>query len=72
MVEQMLLVHDQPEEAKKRADAAFEMVTNGLLWNEHINPRWVDIFDKIVADSHRSPIETSTDENTPVFKGEML
>jgi glycosyltransferase involved in cell wall biosynthesis len=71
MVEQLLLVHDNPEEAKKRAETAYEMVSNNLFWNEHVNPRWVDIFDKIVADTSRSPVE-QLDADTPVFKGEML
>ena len=48
------------------------MVSKGLFWNEHINPRWVALFDKIVADSNSSPVESAVDSNTPVFKGEML
>jgi D-inositol-3-phosphate glycosyltransferase len=72
MVEQLVFLHDNPDEGKKRAETAFEMVSKNLLWNEHVNPRWVDIFDKIVEDTRRSPVEVSLDANTPVFKGEML
>lgn len=72
LVKQLILLHDNPEEGKKRAAAAFEMVSSQLFWNDHINPRWVDIFDKIVADRNASPLGTALDADTPVFKGEML
>jgi len=72
MVEQLIILHDNRDEGKKRAKAAFEMVSNNLLWDKHINPRWVDVFDKIVSTSSSSLLETTLDANKPVFKGEML
>lgn len=70
MVEQMLLVHDNAEVRNARAQAGYDMVIDKLIWNKHVNPQWVDLFDRIVAES-KSGIDLSSGPN-PVLKGEML
>jgi glycosyltransferase involved in cell wall biosynthesis len=72
LVERLIEVHDNREEAAKRAETAYEMVTNNLIWDEHINPRWVKLFDEIVA-SRAPTFEPQTpDLAKPVLKGEVL
>ncbi|MBD3262131.1 MAG: glycosyltransferase [Candidatus Altiarchaeales archaeon] len=71
MVEQLIYLHDNPEEAARRAENAYGMVSSTLFWNEHINPRWVELFDKIVKDQ-TSPSQKALDITKPVVKGEML
>ncbi|GAG81785.1 unnamed protein product, partial [marine sediment metagenome] len=72
MVEQLILLYDNREEGKKRAESAFKMVSNNLFWKDHVNPRWIDIFDKIVKESRIATVESSVDASTSVFKGEMV
>jgi len=75
MVEQMVLVHDNEKEREKRATAGYEMVKNKLIWDEHINPRWVELFDSIVAETQNNvKLESfsKSDLTRPVLRGEML
>lgn len=72
MVEQLISLHDDKEEAKRRADNAFKMVSSSLFWNEHINPRWVKLFDRIVKEQDRPTAANALDISKPVLKGEML
>ena len=73
MVEQMILVHDNEKERESRAQAGYDMVTSQLIWNEHINPRWVELFDKIVSDSQGGvDLSSKVDLSKPVLRGEML
>lgn len=71
MVERMLEVYDNRERAQERAEAAFNMVSNTLVWDKHINPRWVNMFDDIVSDMMQ-PVPQAQDLALPVLKGEVL
>lgn len=70
MVERLIEVYDNRDEARRRAENAYTMVMNNLVWDKHINPRWVSLFDKIVASA--APRLVSTDLARPVLKGEVL
>jgi len=51
------------------------MVKSKLIWDEHINPRWVKLFDSIVAGTQSNvKLESSSksDLARPVLRGEML
>lgn len=72
MVEQMIQLHDNREEAKRRAQNAYDMVHSSLLWDENINPQWVDLFDSIMA-SKGAPVATSgPDAAKQVLKGDLI
>jgi len=72
LVERLIEVHDNREAAAKKAETAYNMVTNNLVWNDHINPQWVKLFDEIVA--HKTPDfePASPDPSKQVLKGEVL
>lgn len=73
LVEQLIYLHDNREEGTRRAENAYKMVTSNLLWDEHINPRWVELFDQIVRDNQAGPsTKDALDLAKPVLKGEML
>jgi glycosyltransferase involved in cell wall biosynthesis len=70
MVEQMVALYNNPEEGKKRAEAAFEMVSNNLVWDKHINPQWLDLFDSI--DTSGAPAPAAQNPQAQKLRGEML
>jgi glycosyltransferase involved in cell wall biosynthesis len=47
MVEKMLDVYNNPEEAKRRAENAYNWVTMKMDWQNNIVPQWVELFDKV-------------------------
>jgi glycosyltransferase involved in cell wall biosynthesis len=49
LVDKMLQVHSNPEEAKERAERAYEWVTTKLAWgaNGPVVDRWIKVFDKM-------------------------
>lgn len=57
MVEKMLDVYNNPEEAKRRAKNAYGWVTMKMDWQRNIVPQWVEVFDKIYYESQKN-IET--------------
>ena len=71
LVERLVELYDDREEAKRRAEAAYEMVTTTLLWDEHINPRWVELFDEI-SNVHLPTVGPSPDLSTQLLKGDLL
>ena len=71
MVEKLIELHDNREEAEVRAEAAYNMVMNQLIWEKHINPRWVELFDKIVTPD-KGMLDVRKDLSKPVIKGEVL
>lgn len=72
MVERMIEAYDNREEAARRAQNAYDMVTNNLVWDKHINPKWVSFFDRILADAPRTPAVSAPSLTRPVLKGELL
>lgn len=71
VVERLIEVHDNREEAARRAENAFQMVNDSLIWDKHINPKWVELFDKVAA---TKPVLATKpqDVTKPVLKGEVL
>jgi len=55
MADKLVLIHDNPEEAAAKANAAYSWVTSGLIWERDIVPMW----DKIIMDAVSSWIKTS-------------
>ena len=51
MVEKMLDVYNNPEEAKRRAENAYNWVTMKMDWQNNIVPQWVELFDKVYQES---------------------
>ncbi len=72
MVEKMIQVHDDKEEAARRAENAYNMVINNLVWDKHINPQWVDLFDKIVESQGATSQAPASDLSKPMLKGDLL
>lgn len=68
MVEQLINLYDNREEGKKRAENAFNMVHSNLIWDTHINPQWVDLFDSIKT----GPDAVSHDPAATVLAGDLL
>jgi hypothetical protein len=48
------------------------MVSNNLFWEEHVTPRWVELFDKIVVDSYHPDTQLLMSPEMPVIKGDMV
>jgi glycosyltransferase involved in cell wall biosynthesis len=46
MVKQMLEVYNNPEEAKRRAENAYNWVVTQMEWQNSIVPQWVNIFEE--------------------------
>jgi glycosyltransferase involved in cell wall biosynthesis len=70
MVEQLTALYNDREEGKRRAENAYSLVKSSLVWNEHINPRWLALFDE-VSDTKGSLL-TDVSPNQPVLKGDLL
>lgn len=71
MVRKLVELYDNREEAKRRAENAYKMVTSTLVWDKHVNPQWVKFFDQIV-DSAGAPAPAIQDLAKPVLRGEVL
>jgi len=69
LVEKLVFAYDHPEERVKRADAAYKMVTENLLWGKHVTPQWVSLFETLATQKIVAP---SLESVNPVLKGEVL
>ncbi len=67
MVEVMLQVYNDYEEAQKKADNAYNWVTTDLNWQASVVPEWVKLFDKAYED-----LLMGTDEKKKEDKVKML
>jgi len=72
MVKQMVALYDDREEAAKRAQAAYDMVHSTLVWDEHINPQWVKLFDHIVKAGDQVETADKPDLAKQVLKGDLI
>lgn len=72
VVQRLLEVHDNRDEAKKRAETAYNMVMNNLVWDKQVNPRWLNMFDQIIAEATRPPATQGPNLSRPVLKGDLL
>ena len=63
MVAKLVEIHNNPEEAKRRAANGYELMTKKMEWQKNIVPQWVKVFDKAYKEMQRpaSTIVTSTD-----------
>jgi hypothetical protein len=64
----MLFVHDNPEEAVRRAENAYNWVMSNLLWREHIVPQW----DAILQQAYHERNKKTTAKADGIFSGEEL
>ena len=71
LVEQLVFLYDDREEGRRRAEVAYNMVHNNLIWDTHINSKWLALFDKIVEDFAKTP-EIKEGSGTQVLQGEVL
>lgn len=62
MVDKLLHVYNNKEEAKQKAANAYKWVTESMDWQKHIAPQWVDMFDE-AADNIGKDSKVSFDEN---------
>jgi glycosyltransferase involved in cell wall biosynthesis len=72
MVKQMIALYDNREEASRRAQNAYDMVHSNLVWTEHINPQWVELFDKIVEQKGMAPVGVVPDSTKQLLKGDLI
>ncbi len=72
MVDQMVALYDNREEAARRAQTAYDMVHSTLIWDEHINPQWVKLFDQIVQDQNLPVEDLKPDLSKRLLKGDLL
>jgi len=72
MVKQMIDLHDNREEALRRAQNAYDMVHSTLVWTEHINPQWLALFDSIVAATGTPAEDEKPDLAKQVLKGDLI
>jgi glycosyltransferase involved in cell wall biosynthesis len=68
MVECLIDLHDNPEEGKRRALAAYKMLHSSLIWDTHINPQWLSLFDSIST----VPGVTPSSIATATLPGDLL
>ena len=52
MVEKMLDVYNNREEAKRRAENAYNWVTTTMDWEKNIVPQWIKLFDEVLTSSN--------------------
>lgn len=69
MVKVMCHVHDNYEEAKKKAENAYRWVNMSMDWQRSIAPQWVDVFDKAYESLQEEmgssdTVDTSVGDNT--------
>ena len=72
MVKQMVALYNDREEAARRAQVAYDMVQSNLIWEEHINPQWVTLFDHIAQTIDSVPEEKAPDLAKQVLKGDLI
>jgi glycosyltransferase involved in cell wall biosynthesis len=50
LVETLVEIHSNPEEAKRRAENAYKWVNSSMGWQRNISPMWVKLFDRAYMD----------------------
>ncbi|RLD06070.1 MAG: hypothetical protein DRI65_07495 [Chloroflexota bacterium] len=72
MVEKMLAVYNNPEEAKKKAEKAYTYVATKLDWQSSVVPQWVKIFDDAYADLKSGKPTAEKKEGSKVIESEQF
>lgn len=64
LVEKMLEVHNNPEEAARRAENAYMWIHTKMEWQSSIVPQWIQLFEKAYEDlkSGAPVVEESSDQ----------
>lgn len=62
MVKTMLHVYNNYDEAKKRAENAYQWVHTNMDWQDHIVPQWVNIFDEAHEALKKESVEATPEE----------
>ena len=70
LIKRLIEVHDNREEAARRAETAYNMVHSNLVWDKHINSQWVKLFDEVAAAS--MTIAPQKDSGNQVLQGDLL
>jgi len=71
LVETMLHVYNNQEEAKKKAETAYGWVTSELNWQGGIAKQWVELFDA-VSEEHVAGVEADTPTGPNVLTAESF
>lgn len=61
MVKAMLYVYNNYDEAKQKAENAYQWVNTQMDWQDHIVPQWVNLFDEAYEDLKKSEVEETPD-----------
>jgi len=56
MVAKMLEIYNNREEAKRRAENAYNWVTTQMDWGTGVVPKWVEVFDAAVDDLNNNKV----------------
>jgi glycosyltransferase involved in cell wall biosynthesis len=48
MVELMRRVKENPDEAREKAENAYNYVMNNFIWEKHIVPQWIDLIEELL------------------------
>jgi len=62
LIETMLHVYNNYDEAMKKAETAYQWVSTDLNWQTSVVPKWVEVFDKAYEDLQKGDEEELTDE----------
>jgi len=62
LVETMLHVYNNQEEAKQKAETAYNWVTTDLNWQTGVVPKWIKLFDKAYGDLEKGVAEIPNTE----------
>jgi len=64
MVEKLVHIYNNREEAEEKAENAYKWVTTEMDWQKHIVPQWVKLFDKVYEElaADESIVENSIDK----------
>jgi len=71
MVEKLVHIYNNREEAKEKAENAYKWITTEMGWQEHIVPQWIKLFDKTCEEltDDESVVEDSIDK---IIKAEQI
>jgi len=72
MVEKMLAVYNDQEDAKARAEKAYEWVTTDLNWQTGVVPKWVEVFDKAYEDLQAGVIPENPADKVDTIEAETF
>lgn len=60
-------VMDNPEEAKEKAEAAYNYVSDNFFWEKSIVPQWVDLFDELTCKLNTYSLNTKVSSTESIM-----